>query len=130
MKNIHDSSHQYLLNVTIGASLAFQMREKIILENWTLMGVIGHIREASPPKKKSKCKLFPKGGRDQPQSLHFIKSIFLHLTLTLFSSIIIQRRLNYLFTFHLITVPALLYVNRVGYWTGSPPHSRLLSPCS
>ena len=29
-KNIYDSSHQYLLNVTFGASLAFQMREEYV----------------------------------------------------------------------------------------------------
>ena len=32
IKNFHDSSHQYLSNVTFGSSLAFQMREKYVFE--------------------------------------------------------------------------------------------------
>ena len=34
IKNIHDSSHQYLSNVTFGASLAFNMREEWLFEEF------------------------------------------------------------------------------------------------
>ena len=39
IKNIHDSSHQYLSNVTFGASLALQMREEYVFEINTSKGV-------------------------------------------------------------------------------------------
>ena len=32
-----------------------------------------------PQKKKSKCKLFPKGGGGEPQNLNFFKMIFLKI---------------------------------------------------
>ena len=45
IKNIHDSSHRYLSNVTFGTWVAFQMREEYVfwrkkyLKNWTSRGV-------------------------------------------------------------------------------------------
>ena len=39
IKNIHDSSHQYLSNVTLGASLAFQMREEYVFEDYFLLKI-------------------------------------------------------------------------------------------
>ena len=44
IKNIRDSSHQYLSYVTFGVSLAFYMREEYvfaenIFENWTSRGI-------------------------------------------------------------------------------------------